>query len=320
MTNYCKVGLIAAIAIAAALVVVITWLSCTKSKQQKSSEKHVTFDKSVLEHTTAKPTESFTRPAKEGFISSGVDGAFYNPRTNAIQGDSLYSNQMIQNGQNWKSVTDTAIEKNIASDGFGQLGAGNGDGFQSAYKGQKKLEEAWENVRNGFMSNEEFDKLKDDINISTAPQSDTSLLNRGNQNCGKMNILPNKLVCVVDEKYLGERDKNYDVYKTNTIVHCQGYDIDTNNVGRALSGSHFSKYLLNDNGHRKITSAGASTGGLKVIEDTDQDEGYMTTRKEVENFKSKWTKEGFGKAGNSTNGYATAKNSDGGVWYRLKKN
>ena len=249
-------------------------------------------------------------PAKEGFICSGTNGAVFNPRANSIEGSHLYSNQMIQNGKSWGDVVDAAQKENVATDGPGSLGAGKGNGYDSAFKAQCKLAEAWENVRNGFMTNEEFNSLSQEINSSTAPQSDTSMFNRGNQTCGKMTILPNKLVCVIDEKYMDERSKNRDIFKTNTIVHCQGYDIDTNNVGRALSDSHFSKYLMNNNGHRKITNAGASTGGLNVAKNDNEPKNAA-----AETFKAKFRKEGFAKS--SSKGYRTVKNScDGGVWYQ----
>lgn len=251
-------------------------------------------------------------PAKEGFIASGTNGAVFNPRSNSIEGAHLYSNQMIQNGKSWGDVVDAAQKENVATDGPGSIGAGKGNGYDSAFKAQCKLAEAWENVRNGFMTNEEFNSLSQEINSSTAPQSDTSMFNRGNQTCGKMTILPNKLVCVIDEKYMDERSKNRDIFKTNTIVHCQGYDIDTNNVGRALSDSHFSKYLMNNNGHRKITNAGASTGGLNVAKNDNEPKNAA-----AETFKAKFRKEGFAKS--SSKGYRTVKNScDGGVWYQRK--
>ncbi len=251
-------------------------------------------------------------PTKEGFICSGTNGAVFNPRSNSIEGSHLYSNQMIQNGKSWGDVVDAAQKENVATDGPGSIGAGKGNGYDSAFKAQCKLAEAWENVRNGFMTNEEFNSLSQEINSSTAPQSDTSMFNRGNQTCGKMTILPNKLVCVIDEKYMDERSKNRDIFKTNTIVHCQGYDIDTNNVGRALSDSHFSKYLMNNNGHRKITNAGASTGGLNVAKNDNEPKNAA-----AETFKAKFRKEGFAKS--SSKGYRTVKNScDGGVWYQRK--
>ena len=245
-------------------------------------------------------------------MSSGTNGAVFNPRSNSIEGSHLYSDQTIGNGKTWGDVVDVAVKENIATDGPGSIGAARGNGYDEAFKAQRKLADAWENVRNGFMTNEEFNSLSQEINTTTAPQSDTSMFNRGNQTCGKMTILPNKLVCVIDEKYMDERSKNRDIYKTNTIVHCQGYDIDTNNVGRALSDSHFPKYLMNNPGRRKITSAGASTSGLNVAQTNDEPMNAA-----AENFKARFRKEGFTK--NSSAGYRTVKNScDGGVWYQRK--
>ncbi len=296
-----KILLLAIFSAIAAFVAICVYIRC----QNKHNE-HIQQEVPTKEEP--KKEDPKDEPKKESFISSGVNGATFNAMNNAIEGSHLYSNQMIQNGRSWKDVVDIAKEKNIATDGPGSIGAGKGDGYDNAFKAQCKLADAWDSVRNGFMTNEEFNKLSQEINVSTSPQSDTSLFNRGNQTCGKLTVLPNKLVCVVDEKYMDERSKNRDIFKTNTIVHCQGYDIDTNNVGRALSDSHFSKYLLNNNGTRKITSSGASTKGLKVIEKPEDKKN-----KNAESFKARLNKEGFTR--DMTKGYHTVKNSEGGVWY-----
>ena len=308
----CLILLVLAIAAIAAVAGICAYVKCKVDHAEcpPSPCKPDKSDKDVDE--TEDVEEGFTNKSKkEGFICSGTSGAVFNPRSNAIEGPAMYSNQMIQNGKSWGDVVETAQKEYIASDGPDAIGAGKGNGYDTAFKAQCKLADAWENVRNGFMTNEEFNALSQEINSSTAPQSDTSMFNRGNQNCGKMTILPNKLVCVVDEKYMDERSKNRDIFKTNTIVHCQGYDIDTNNVGRALSESHFSKYLLNNNGHRRITNAGASTNGLTVTDNTNAPKNQAT-----ETFKAKLKKEGFARTG--TKGYHTVKNSEGGVWYHRK--
>jgi hypothetical protein len=69
---------------------------------------------------------------------------------------------------------------------------------------------------------------------------------------------------------------------------------------------------MNNNGHRKITNAGASTAGLNIAE-TDNEQKNMA----AETFKAKFRKEGFAKS--SSKGYHTVKDtSDGGVWYQRK--
>lgn len=312
MGNNCKIQLSILIGLATLLAMVIFYLRCIKDTKENKQNKELEEIISITEdnYDTGKTTENNNN--KEGFISSGVDGAFYNEKTNALQGDSIYSNQMIQNGKNWKNVVDVAKEQNIASDGTNILGAGNGNGFEEAYKSQRKLAEAWDSVRNGYMPQEEYEKLAKVINTTTSPQSDTSLLNRGNQNRGKMNILPNKLICVIDEKYMDERSKNRDIYKANTVVHAQGYDIDTNNIGNELSDTHFAKYISNNQGQRKITSAGASTNGLKIVE--TQDGYYESPNKErIDKFKSNLNKEPF--TNNIPKGHNIVDNTtEGGKW------
>lgn len=297
--------LIVLISCAAALIGIIVYLTCFKDMVNEKKD----IDIESSEEDNPKEYTS-----KEGFISSGVDGAFYNENTNAIQGNALYSNQMIQNGKNWGDVVNIAKEKHIASDGINSIGAGNGNGFEEAYKSQRKLAEAWDSVRNGYMPMEEYEKLAKVINTTTSPQSDTSMFNRGNQNCGKMNILPNKLVCVIDEKYMDERSKNRDIFKATTICHAQGYDIDTNNIGNALNDTHFTKYISNNQGRRKITSSGASVNGLKVVETED---GYYENpnKERIENFKANLNREAF--TNDAPKGYTIIDNSsEGGKWYK----
>ena len=307
----CTILLILVIAAIATVAGMCAYVKCNMNHAHRTRCSPPMNQLAVVDATIVDAAGESAEPTKEGFIASGTSGAVFNPRSNAIEGPQLYSNQMIQNGKSWGDVVDTAQKEYIASDGPDAVGAAKGNGYDAAFKAQCKLADAWENVRNGFMTNEEFNALSQEINSTTAPQSDTSMFNRGNQNCGKMTILPNKLVCVIDEKYMDERSKNRDIFKTNTIVHCQGYDIDTNNVGRALSDTHFSKYLANNNGHRRITNAGASTGGLNVIENEKEPKNEA-----VQNFKSKLKKEGFVKS--SSAGYHTVKNSEGGVWYHRK--
>ena len=303
--------LVIVIAAIAAVAGICAYVKCKHNHAHHMAPPCMDMSNDPITHIDEEVVIMDEQPTKEGFICSGTSGAVFNPRSNAIEGPHLYSNQMIQNGKSWGDVVDKAQKDYIASDGPDAIGAGKGNGYDNAFKAQCKLAEAWENVRNGFMTNEEFNALSQEINSTTAPQSDTSMFNRGNQNCGKMTILPNKLVCVIDEKYMDERSKNRDIFKTNTIVHCQGYDIDTNNVGRALSDTHFSKYLANNCGNRRITSSGCSTGGLKVVENEKEPKNEA-----VETFKSKLKKEGFAKS--SSNGYHTVKNSEGGVWYHRK--
>lgn len=245
---------------------------------------------------------------KEPFISSGTSGAWYDERNNAVRGPHVYSNQMIQNRKNWADVVGTAKAQNIASDGRGTLGASAGDGFEKAWDAQQKIVDAWNNVPNNYMTNEEFNALSKEIAVSVAPKPDHSLLNRGNQNRGKLSILPDKLVCVIEEKYMPDRDKNYTVYKTNSVVHCQGYDIDTNRIGSEFLDTSLPKYVKNNN-KRQVTSAGV-TLGLNVKEPDEKD-------KNIEQFKAKYIQG----AGNNVEKFQGNKemrvvdSSDGSTWF-----
>lgn len=263
----------------------------------------------IKNKTDTTDTNNTDNTNKENFISSGTNGAYYDEENNAIRGSHLYSNQMISNGNIWDDVVKTAKEKRIASDGRGMLGAGPGDGFEKAWESQRKISEAWSDVNNNYMTNEEFNALAKEVATTASPQSDNSLLNRGNQTRGKLSVLPDKLVCVIDEKYLPERDKNYTVYKTNSIVHVQGYDIDTNRIGSELLDTDFPKYVKKSRGKRNITSTGATTDGLKVVETDDKDST-------VEGFKSRFiNKNGTIEKFTGNSEIKVVQADDGSNWY-----
>lgn len=218
----------------------------------------------------------------ESFISSGGGGANYNPDTNSISGSNIYANSMIQNGKTWCDVVESTKKNNVASDGFNRLGAGPGNGFDKAYEAQVKTNEITCG-RNGdnYIQNKQVNEIAKQINESTAPTSFTSLYNRGNQDCGKMIYTNNGLMGVMEEKYIDERSRNRNIYRVNDLVHIQGFDIDTNNIGSELSSTNFAKYLRNGKTQQRITAAGASAdspneNAIKSILNSDGQSTVLT--------------------------------------------
>ena len=73
-------------------------------------------------------------PKKEGFASSGTEGAVVSG--DSIVGPNMYASHIIDNNKTWKDLIETAKKDKIASDGPGTLGAGKGQGFDKELKNQ----------------------------------------------------------------------------------------------------------------------------------------------------------------------------------------
>lgn len=211
----------------------------------------------------------------EKFISSGSEGSFYDENNDVIVGSANYTNQIIQNNKSWCDVVDGVKNNNIASDGSEYLGAGPGDGFDEAMKSQIEIQNKLDNGEDCFYSNKTISEIDKTINNTTSSTSNTSLFNRGNNSCAKMIILPNNSqIGIMEEKYYPERDKNRNIYKANTIVPIQGFDIPEDRIGGEFANYHVAKFLSNT--HKRTPTAGGSTfvgANTQAIDESIQKNG-----------------------------------------------
>ena len=214
---------------------------------------------------------------QEGFMASGGQGAYIDEQANAIRGPALYTDSMMHRN-NWCEITDNVRKTGVLTDnidGKTSLGPRTGNAFENAYESQKKVIDLYDNgVNKGYVHNDVAEKISEQINTSSGSNGNNSLFNRGSSTCGKLiNSTDIPLKAVIDEKYLPYRDKNYNIYKVGTIIHCQGFDEDVSRLGEALNDTSFAKYVRHKQ-QRQISSAGATyddvnTGNINKLVSTN---------------------------------------------------
>lgn len=203
-------------------------------------------------------------PLREGFISSGSEGATMND--NAITGPRLYGNQMIQNGKHWEDIVKSVKDKNEASDGPGTLGAGKGRGFDNEMRNQQRYNDYL--TKKGKLSQQEVNKVTQAINDGIANSlGEISLFNRGKQVAGNLIIQDglNATIGMMDEDFYSERQKNRNIYTASKAVHVKGFRINPENMGNEFKDYHPSKLLSKNN--KKIpymTDGVKPNNGVKV--------------------------------------------------------
>lgn len=189
-----------------------------------------------------KPSQQPQKDKKEGFLSSGSEGAFQDG--DSVVGPRMYATQIIDNGKTWDDVLNTAKKDKIASDGIGTLGAGRGEGFDKELKNQQSYNAYL--TKQGKLSSEEVNKITRAINNGIANSlGEISMFNRGKQVTGNLIIQDglNSTIAMMDEKYYSEREKNRNIYTTTKVIHAKGFDVNPENLGREFSDYKPAKML-----------------------------------------------------------------------------
>lgn len=199
--------------------------------------------------------------AKEGFISSGSEGARFNKDTGTIIGPALFTNQMLQNGSTWNDVKKIVQEKGYASDGSNIIGAGPGNQFDRAMGAHIRNVEIMAAANNEYNTPEMLKEINKNINQDIAAGTSTSMYNRANQTKGKIISLNDRAVGVLPEEFYPERCKNRNIYKTNEIIPIAGFNINEARIGENLSEIHPVLYLQRK--HRRMATGAGTDANLK---------------------------------------------------------
>lgn len=189
-----------------------------------------------------KPPQKTQAGKKEGFLSSGSEGAYQDG--DSVVGPRMYATQIIDNGKTWDDVLSTAKNEKIASDGIGTLGAGRGAGFDKELKNQQSYNAYLS--KQGSLSSEEVNKITRAINNGIANSlGEISMFNRGKQVTGNLIIQDglNSTIAMMDEKYYSEREKNRNIYTTTKVIHAKGFDVNPENLGREFTDYKPAKML-----------------------------------------------------------------------------
>lgn len=179
----------------------------------------------------------------EGFISNGDMGASYNSKHDSITGPALYTNQIIENGQNWKDVKRNLQETGRASDGTNILGAGPGDTYDKQMRNHIRNMEILNSANNEYNTPEILKEINKNINDNITGTPYNSMYNRGNQTKAKIIELPDRAVGVLPERFYPERTKNRNIYKTKEIIPIAPFDINEARLGEELAQTHSIEHL-----------------------------------------------------------------------------
>ena len=197
--------------------------------------------------------------SKEGFILTSQP-ATVSPVTGAIVGQGIMTNQMTR--MPLSDLTKQVNANGFVSDGAISIGVGVGNGFDTLYSNQVDINEIDSRAIGGYQQRSDLSEISEKI-ASSSNNANNNLFTRAGSTPTKLYIAPNEVRCVVDEKYLVERDKNRQIATVGTIIPTQGYDLNVERIGEALTDTHFSAFSCNRNRKRIPTAAGAtaSKGG-----------------------------------------------------------
>lgn len=197
---------------------------------------------------------------KEGFVSSGTEGASYNKSTDTITGPALFTNQILQNNTTWNDLKDNVKNKGYATDGSNSIGAGPGNNFDKSMSAHIRNMEIMKAANNEYNTPNMLKEINKNINQDISGGSSTSLYNRGNQTRGKIISLPDKAVGVLPEEFYPERSKNRNIYKTQEIIPIAGFNINEARIGENLSEIHPVLYLQRS--HKRMATGAGTTGNI----------------------------------------------------------
>ena len=200
---------------------------------------------------------------KEGFVLTS-QSATVSPITGAIVGQGIMTNQMTR--MPLSDITKQVNSNGFVSDGAISIGVGVGNGFDSLYTNQLDIQSIDDKAVGGYQQRSDLGEISQKI-ASSSNNANNNLFTRAGSTPTKLYIAPNEVRCVIDEKYLPERDKNRQVATVGTIIPTQGYDLNIERIGEALTDTHFSSFSCNGKRNRIPTAAGAtaSKGGESPV-------------------------------------------------------
>lgn len=197
---------------------------------------------------------------KEGFLLTSQN-AYISPVTGAIKGPGIMTDGMTRS--NMSNIVESVAKTGFGSDDSISIGVGPGNGFDQAYENQLDIQKIDDRNVGGYQSIDDLDQISRKI-ASGSNNANNNMYTRAGSKPVKLVIEPNSIRGVIDEKYLPERDKNYQIATVQAAVPVQGYDINVERIPEYLSNTHFSKVSRNGTTKRIPTAAGAVGGGYRM--------------------------------------------------------
>ena len=187
-----------------------------------------------------KTTSTFRPRLRERFLAT-ADSSHVDPwNPGAIKGR-LTTDGMIN--RSWDQLVNELNTEHHISEGR-HLGAGVGPSFERAFQNQQDIATYDRKAGEGVLDPNEMGLISNKID-SSANNANNNLYNRAITAPVKLVLAPNEIRAVIDEKYLGERNKNRQLATVSTIIHVPGFDFDSENASQEFDGFSCSKYSNN---------------------------------------------------------------------------
>ena len=205
--------------------------------------------------TVCMPSNSDKADTHESFVMTSQP-ATISPVTGAIVGQGIMTNQMTR--MPLDELTKQVNTNGFVYDGDISTGIRAGGGFDNMYANQLDIQAIDDKAIGGYQQREDLGEISQKI-ASSSNNANNNLFTRAGSTPTKMYIAPNEVRCVIDEKYLPERDKNRQIATVGTVIPVQGYDLNIDRIGEELTDTHFSSFSSNGKRKRIPTAAGATT-------------------------------------------------------------
>ena len=186
----------------------------------------------------------------EGFLSSGVYGATYNEKDRSVVGQALFSDMMLENNVNWRTLNERIKESGRANDGPNILGAGPGNELDGAMQAHIKNIELFDGLSTEYQTPEKLKEINKNINQDLGSTPTNSLYNRAFQTKAKIVDLGDRAVCAMPEKYMPERDRNRNIFKVHQVIEYPGYDVNIERIGQEWNSSIQTAHTQRSHGRR----------------------------------------------------------------------
>lgn len=216
--------------------------------KRNQQSKHVVFNNE--EGPQLINNSSDNNDKREGFLSSGVYGATYDEKNRSLIGQSLYSDMMLENGTTWRTLADRVKKTGRASDGPNILGAGPGNEFDGAMKAHLKNVDLFDGLSTEYQTPEKLKEINKNINQDMGSTPTNALYNRGFQTKAKIVDLGDRAVCAMPEKFMPERDRNRQIYKTHQVISYPGYDVNIERIGQDVNAGLQAGHTQRNHGRR----------------------------------------------------------------------
>lgn len=229
----------------------------------------------------AAPAQEVTpeKPDKESFLLT-PQPARVSTVTGAIVGPGIMTDQMTR--MPLSEITNQVNTNGLVSDGAISIGVAVGKGFDSVYQNQLDVQSLDDKAVGGYQQREDLTEISHKIGSNTN-NANFNLFSRGGSTPTKLYLAPNEVRCVIDEKYIPERDKNRQISTVGTVIPMQGYDIDVERMGEQLIDTHFSEWSSNKPHKRTQTASGATTNNesanAKVVNEAIKTDGEVAVVK-----------------------------------------